>query len=43
MDIYSTDAEALAFVAYAEKKSITGREYLKYMTCIFHGGTVDTH
>ncbi|MGN0140960.1 MAG: viroplasmin family protein [Roseburia sp.] len=38
-----TDAEALAFVAYAVKKSITGREYLKYMTCIFCGGKVDVH
>ena len=38
-----TDAEAVAFVAYAKKQSITGREYLRYSTCIFSKGEVDIH
>lgn len=38
-----TDAEALIFVAYAMKQSITGREYLRNMTTIFYEGEVDVH
>ncbi len=38
-----TDAEALAFVAYARKQAITGKEYFRYTTCIFHKEEVDIH
>lgn len=38
-----TDAEALAFVAYARKQAITGKEYFRYATCIFHKEAVEIH
>lgn len=38
-----TGSEAVAFVAYAVKKSITGKEYVRYTTCIFAEGKVTTN
>lgn len=38
-----TDAEALAFVAFAERQSITGKDYYMYVTCIFYKGEVDVY
>lgn len=38
-----TNAEALAFVAYAVKQSFTGKECMRYAACIFYDGNMSVH